>query len=63
MIEVLSSIIIPVLVAQSCYKTGRVAFVGRGLTVANLSPEELSALSAAAAEEEIVVDFVIRSRL
>ena len=62
-VEVLGSIVVPVLRPQSRDETGRVAFVGRGLTVANLSPEELSALSAAAAEEEIVVDLVVGSRL
>jgi hypothetical protein len=62
-VEILSRIVVPILVPQSRDETGRVALVGRGLTVANLSPEELSALSAAAAEEEIVVDLVVRGRL
>jgi hypothetical protein len=62
-VEVLSSIVVAVLLTQGRDQTCRVASVGRGLAIADLSPQVLAALTAAAAEEEVVVDLVVCSRL
>lgn len=59
MIEILRRVVVAVLVAKGLNETGRVAGVGRGLAVADLSPHELAALATAAAEEQIVVDLVV----
>lgn len=62
-VEILGCIVVAVLLAQSCDQTSRVAGVGLGLTVANLSPQILAALPTAAAEKEVVVNFIVGGRL
>jgi hypothetical protein len=62
-VQVLGSVVVAVLLAQCSNETGRVAGVGRRLTVADLSPQILPTLTAAAAEEQVVIDLVICSRL
>lgn len=62
-VQVLSSVIVSVLLAKGRDEAGGVAGEGRGLTVADLSPQVLPALAAAAAEKQIVVDLVVCSRL
>jgi hypothetical protein len=62
-VEVLSSIVVAVLLTQGRDQTCRVASVGRGLAIADLSPQVLAALTAAATEEEVVVDLVVGGRL
>lgn len=59
MVQIQGSIVVAILLAQSGDKTGRVARVGSRLAVANLAPQILAALSTAAAEEEVVIDFVV----
>ena len=61
-IQVLGSVVVAILVAQGGDETGRVARVGRRLAVADLAPQKLAALAAAAAEEKIVVDLVVGRR-
>lgn len=51
--------VIPVLLSESLDKAGLVAGVGRGHAVADLVPEVLATLTATAAEEEIIVHFVV----
>jgi hypothetical protein len=62
-VQILCSVVVAVLLAKGSDETGRVAGEGRGLTVADLSPQVLAALTAAAAEEQVVVDLVVCSRL
>lgn len=62
-VYLLSRIIVPVLILQCFRDTGRVALVCRGLTIADLMPCQLSTLSTTAAEEEVVVDLIIRGRV
>ena len=59
MVQILCSVVVAVLLAKGSDETGRVAGEGRGLTVADLSPQVLAALTAAAAEEQVVVDLVV----
>ena len=58
-VEILGGIVVPVLLFKGSNEAGGVACVCRGLTVADLAPQKLAALTAAAAEEEIVVDLVV----
>lgn len=51
------------LVSQILDQTRRVASVGRRLTVADLLPQRLAALTAATASEEIVVQLVVASSI
>jgi hypothetical protein len=62
-IQILCSVVVVVLLAEGGNKTGRVAGVGRSLTVADLAPKILPALAAAAAEEQVVVDLIVGSRV
>lgn len=62
-VEVLGSVVVAVLLAQGSDEAGGIASVGRGLAVADLSPEKLASLAAAAAEEEVVVDLVVCGRV
>jgi hypothetical protein len=58
-IYLLGSIVIPILVLQSFHNTGRIASECRRLAVAYLQPTITSTLSAAAAEEQVVVYLVV----
>lgn len=62
-IQILRGVVIAILLPQCSNQTCRVAGVCCSLTVANLPPEVLATLTAATAEEQIVVDLVIRGRL
>jgi hypothetical protein len=62
-VQVLGRVVVAVLLTKGSDEAGRVAGIGRGLAVADLSPQVLAALAAAAAEEQIVVDLVVCRRL
>lgn len=59
-IEVLHGIIVMILSLQSLDQARRVAGVRRSLAIADLEPKERASLAATAAEEEVVIDFVVR---
>jgi hypothetical protein len=61
-IDFLGGVVIPILVFQRFNNACRVAFVRRRLTIAHLSPAILASLTAAATEEEVIVDFVVGCR-
>jgi hypothetical protein len=60
-VEVLGGIVVPVLLLESSNEAGGVACVRRGLAITDLTPQKLTALAAAAAEEKVVVDLVVGS--
>lgn len=59
MIQLLGCLVIVTPLAQILDQAGRVAGVGRSLTVAYLLPEILTTLSATTASEEIIVELVV----
>lgn len=62
-IDLLCSVVIPILVPQRLGHTGRVALVRARLAVAHLMPCILPALSTATTEEQVIVDLVVCSRV
>lgn len=58
-VDFLGGVVVSILVSKGMSNAGRVAFVRRRLAFADLLPSVLTSLTAAAAEEEIVIDFVV----
>jgi hypothetical protein len=62
-VDLLRGVVIPVFVPECFGHARRVASICGGLALADCLPTVVTALTTAAAEEEIIVDLIVRSRL